>query len=279
MALFVPTLHDFESARTILVSLRPPNELVLCILDEARYWMEVETSSREHVVLVDGAWSLDYSAAYPYLYVPAYHWPHLPHLKIREIAFTIVSHDQGWTSEDTQGTYQTSSWFEASIIRPKGGSSSQRHRLQPGLRKLREMSIRGETVGSLCAASEIMHSNGMIELVRRPSSAVEPQRLHCAEMIDTNLPDIREGEHAWYVQGNEVAKETSIFEGEMVKRYYVTWGCKANPVQNTGGGAGSGDGFIDTLERDDFICVWARAKRRGWENHIHGIRMVIRYMI
>lgn len=257
MAYLLPMLRDVQRVCTILVSLRLPMELVLCILDEAHYWVEVETSSRDHVILADGAWSLDYSATYPYLYVPAYHKAHAPLLKIREIEFTIVSHDQGWTTEDTQGTYQTSSWFEASIIRPKGLPLTRHHR---GLRRLRDMHVRGETVDGICAASEIIHSSGMVELVRRPSPTVEPQRLHCAEMINTKSPCVKEGERAWYIQGNEVAREKSVFEGEMVKRYQVIWGCKDNPLHITADGAGNGDGFIDTLEQDDFICVWARVK-------------------
>lgn len=260
MAHFTPTLHDIESTLAILALFRLPNELALCILDQAHYWMEVELSSEEHIVLVDGTWSLDYSAAYPYLYVPAYPWPHARHLKIREITFTIVSHDQGWTTEDTQGTYQTSSWFEVSIVRPQEFSSAWRHRLQPGLHRLRDMNLRGETIDGVCAASNIMHPIGTVELVRRPSSAMEPQRLHCTEMTEVKSQDVREGEHAWYLQGNEVARDRSVFEGEMVKRYTVTWGCKNSYVRTAGEGAGSGDGFINNLERDDFICVWARVK-------------------
>jgi hypothetical protein len=265
MAPFVPTRDDLESARAILTSFHLPNELALWILDEAHYWVEVETYSKEHIILVDGAWSLDYSATYPYIYVPAYPWLGLPlapkeQLKIREISFTIVSHDQGWTTEDKQGTYQTSSWFEASIVRPKGVPLSQRHRLQPGLRRLREMNVRGQTVDGVCAASDIMHSSGMVELVRRPSSGIESQRSHCTEMIEVKSQGVKEGEYAWYLQGNEVAREKSVFEGEMIKRYNVTWGSKANPVHATSEGAGNGDGFIDTLDQGDFICVWARAK-------------------
>jgi hypothetical protein len=262
MASFVPTLHDLETARAILVSLRLPNELALCILDEARYWVEIETRSSDHIVLVDGSWSLDYSAAYPYLLVPAHQGPHLPHLKIREIAFTIVSHDQGWTTEPTQGSYQTSSWFEASIIRPKIQSPPRRFRLQPGLRRLREMNIRGETVDGVYAASEIMFTPDLAELVQRPASVIEAQRLHCPEMIETKSPARKEGEHAWWVQGNEVARQKSVFEGEMVKRYQIIWGSKGNYGELSAKGAGSGVGFIDTLQRDDFICIWARVKVR-----------------
>jgi hypothetical protein len=57
-----------------------------------------------------------------------------------------------------------------------------------------------------------------------------------------------------------VAGEQSIFEGEMIKRYNVTWGCKANPVQLANEGAGGGEDFVDLLQKHNIICVWARAK-------------------
>ncbi|UPX12404.1 uncharacterized protein EKO05_0002952 [Ascochyta rabiei] len=122
------------------------------------------------------------------------------------------------------------------------------------------MNLRRKTLDSIYAATMAMHSNGTVELVRRPSLTVEPQRLHCAAMRETKSQGIKESEHSWYIQGNEVAREASIFEGEMIKRYNITRGCEANPVRTTGEGAGSGDDFIDTSERDDLICVWARAK-------------------
>lgn len=261
MAHFVPSRNDFESARTILASFRLPNELALCILDEARYWLETKIESTEHVILVDGAWSRESSATYPYIYAPAFPTTN-ECLKIREIEFTIVSHDQGWTTEDSQGTYRTSSWFEASIIRPKQGKPplTQRRHLLPGLRRLRDMNVRGEIVDSVCAALDVMYPFPLAELVRRPSSVVEPQRTHCTELMEVKSQGVKEGEYAWYLQGNEVARQKAVFEGEMVKRYHITWGCKTNPVQSTNEGAGIGEGFIDTLEQDDFICLWARVK-------------------
>ncbi|KAH6622240.1 hypothetical protein C7974DRAFT_218842 [Boeremia exigua] len=276
MVSFDPTLLDAETALAILASLRLPNEIALCILDQAQYWIKDEYNCEEHTLLIDGAWSLDYSAVYPYLCVRAYPQLQGRHLQLREITFTIVSHDQGWTTEDTQGTYQTSSWFEVSIIRPNMASSDL---LEPGLRLLRDMNIRGDIVDGVKVAFDIIHSDGRFELVRRPSSDFEPQRVHCTEMMQVNSQGEKEGEYAWYLQGNEVARKKSVFEGEMIKRYRVTWGCKHNPVQVTNEGAGSGDGFIDSIEKDDYICVWARAKRRGWENQIYGVRMVMRYMI
>lgn len=166
-------------------------------------------------------------------------------------------------------------------------------------------------------------------MVPRPSSDMEPQRLHCDEMKKitwsvearerqneiyeepsrnprpwnaqasiqkTEMCDERdEGKHSWYLQGNQVAKGTSVFEGEMVKRYHVVWGCAANPTWKGDAGAGSGEAFVDSLQKGDTIVVWSRAKvgcrsnqgcladyiqqRRGWENHVYGVRMTLRYTI
>lgn len=54
LAAFTPTLQDVDSALAILALLRLPNELALRILDQARYWMEVELSSKDHAILMDG---------------------------------------------------------------------------------------------------------------------------------------------------------------------------------------------------------------------------------
>ncbi|KAF3042242.1 hypothetical protein E8E12_010109 [Didymella heteroderae] len=263
MTPFTPTLDDLKSVITILAVFKLPNELALLVLDHARYWAEYKMESTRPFVLVDEDWVLDYSAAYPYLCVPVLvdvNRQDEP-LKIREIAFTVVSHDQGWTTEPTKGTYETSSWFEVSIIRPRQAHSGvQETRFQPMARRLRDMVTRRETADSIIAASRIMLPDGSFDLVRRPSSLMEPQRLHCTEMMEVKSEGVKEGECAWYLQGNEVAREKSVFEGEMIKRYNVCWGSKANPIQVANEGAGSGEDFIDLLQKNDIICVWARAK-------------------
>lgn len=49
-------------------------------------------------------------------------------------------------------------------------------------------------------------------------------------------------------------------KGDVMKQFHETWDGRSNFSQTTGEGTGSGHGFIDTLERGDFICEWARAK-------------------
>ncbi|KAF2790180.1 hypothetical protein K505DRAFT_283109 [Melanomma pulvis-pyrius CBS 109.77] len=302
---YIPSERDVRDVRSIVASLGFPTELVLAILDFARYWPEITNESIVHSVLLDEEWSLDFSVASIYL------WAELPQSdaryedenpKMREIEFTIVSHDQGWTTEDTKGSYQTSSWFEASIFRHETPDYPSSYRAYED-----NLWTNLEIARSFYAKHRGWH------MVPRPSSHMEPQRLHCDEMKNitwsvearqrqneiyaepSRNPQPRnaqasiqktetynesdEGKHSWYLQGNEVAKGTSVFQGEMVKRYHVVWGCAANPTWKGDAGAGSGEAFVDSLQKGDIIVVWSRAKRRGWENHVYGVRMTLRYTI
>lgn len=91
----------------ILASCRLPTELVLAILEYARYWSEVTHENINHRELLDEHFSIRNSRSLLYL------WANLPEKdpgyedenpKIKEIEFAIVSHDQGWTTENTRGS-------------------------------------------------------------------------------------------------------------------------------------------------------------------------------
>jgi hypothetical protein len=271
---FVPEQQDVYRARAYLhYRLGLPNELVLDILDKARYWVERTRASSQYEVLHDEEFSTNFSAALPYLGVQldirttaSRETRHL-----REIEFLIVSHDQGWTTEDTTGTYKTSSWFDVSIIRPSADRDSE------AMYEIGEeiadtfRNFRGPQTSNIHAALESFLGETGAELVPRPSPVPEPQRMHCDELrhfrflegeekTGTTLPPGVEGSHAWYLQSNEVARATSTFEGEYIRRYRVVWGCKANPIWVGNEGSGSGECFVDTLQYGDWICVWARAK-------------------
>lgn len=252
---FYPNQSDIRATRTILASLGLPTELILYTLDLARYWTRNIIEVSDHHVLMDEDWNLEYTAAYPYLLFPVSFSaePDGEQPKLRELEFLIVSHDQAWTTEDTKGTYKTSSWFEVSQCRTDNPWSIPER-------------------SQYCNVEEARHIWGEwgATLLPRPSQEMEPQRCHCPEMMkvswgDNNVepkPDLDEGTHAWYLQGNEVARGIGVFEGEMVKRYHVVWGCAANPRWEGNKGAGRGEGFVDGLHDGDFILVWARAKVR-----------------
>jgi hypothetical protein len=94
MALFSPSKRDIYDVRAILAFRKLPNELILIILDHARYWVEFEHSRTQYMVLMDEEFSLDYSAAHPYYEMPPFPLRdadgEVP--KIREVEFLVVSH-------------------------------------------------------------------------------------------------------------------------------------------------------------------------------------------
>jgi hypothetical protein len=95
MALFSPSTTDIYYVRAILASRRLPNELILAILDHARYWVEWQRGRDQFMILMDEDFSLDYSAAHPYYALPAF-----PErldtddevTRIREVEFLVVAH-------------------------------------------------------------------------------------------------------------------------------------------------------------------------------------------
>ncbi|KAF2184669.1 hypothetical protein K469DRAFT_633387 [Zopfia rhizophila CBS 207.26] len=274
---FIPSSVDVQTVRSILASRGLPAELVLEILDYARYWVPYTNEYTVGCKMADEEWSLDFSQA------RLYNWARLPpvdpiaceYRHLREIEFVIVSHDQGWTTENTAGTYNTSSWFETSIIRRNDPehiicSVTTFPSINDKFRNLEEVQAYLVPFGWT--------------LVSRPSVDVEPQRRHCPEMMKVEsgshpFSEVDEGKYAWYLQGNQVARGYSVFHGELVRRYRVVWGCSSNLNFEGNEGAGRGEGFVDSLEEGDILAIFARAKRRGWENNILGVQMKLWYTI
>jgi hypothetical protein len=105
-------------------------------------------------------------------------------------------------------------------------------------------------------AVRAVYAQDEMQLVRRPFLETEHQRLHCDEMINATASD----HGPLDLQGNEVAKGLSVFDGEMVRRYNILWSSASTPRWVGNEGSGRGEGFVDALQEDDRILVWARAK-------------------
>lgn len=248
---FVPEGRDTRHVRGILSSLGLPMELVLLVLDHARYWTRRATERDAELKIRDWNHSLDHSSAVVnhshQVFLHPNSYGETP--KVRRITFDILSHDQGWTTEPTKGTYKTSSWFEVSIVR--GSRDTPRHEAKGTF----FTDVEG-------ARNHIWGSH----FVQRPSLALEEQRKHCAEMIKVTRPTWNsereipgEGTHAWYLQGNEVSDVPPGLKF-YARQYRVRWGCAANSVCEGNDGAGNGEGFLDGLQDGDWIVLWARAK-------------------
>jgi hypothetical protein len=149
-------------------------------------------------------------------------------VKVKEIEFTILSRDQGWTSEDTAGTFNTSSWLEVSILRPFRASSLQ------------------ETQSSLPLFSNIQSPAELqLRLLQQGETLVTR-----SEEAGRGIQD-GEGNYAWYLQGNRVASRGQFTE------YRVVWAIDHHEGNE---GAGDGLGFLEALQEGDSIIVLARAK-------------------
>jgi hypothetical protein len=184
--------------------------------------------------------------------------------------------DQGWTTEDTQGTYESSSWFEVSILRPddRTRSETRRRALNASVMQLGSNRV---LYRNIHAAVDHAFPAAEMQLQRRPCSVVEPQRLHCIEMMEVTASgrfgpsnaqsrSSKEGEYAWYLQSNEVARERSVFDGEMIPCHNIVWGSGSTSRRAGNEGSGVGKGFVDSLQYGDWIVVWARAKVSGSSN-------------
>ena len=127
---FTPSYRDVCHARALLKALQLPTELVLDILDRARYWPSYEFKTRPNREMAASAGVGSSSAATLCLDAGIFNNSIVNDIrggserpKIKTIEFDIVSRDQGWTSENTHGTYSTSSWLEVSILRNEANSS------------------------------------------------------------------------------------------------------------------------------------------------------------
>lgn len=232
---FPSSYDDVCSTRALLKSLNLPTEIVLQILDFTYYWpsYEFRSSDTSSPVTAASKYRNGRSAgAAVILELPLYENSVVASIrrggeaaKIKKIEFRITSRDQGWTSENTRGTYATSSWSEVSILRDESGSGAS----PPGPR------IANAQVFSP-ADWKTVRPETPWRFIQRPESALQG-------------PQGGEGDLAWYLQGNQVAAAA--------QEYRVVWseeGYEGNE------GAGRGEGFIEALRDGDYLVVWARSK-------------------
>lgn len=229
---FVPTYKDVCRARALLKALKLPTEIVLQILDHAHYWPVSETKTQFHKPCIASAGPIFSSSAALCFEANIFDNASLKDIlrsgerfKIKGVEFTIASGDQGWTSENTHGTFSTSSWLEVSILRNATVDIDSMHLMN---------------LSRPWTSSPLDFHNGVVDrgllLVKRPESAMQG-------------PQDGEGDLAWYLQGNRVAAGNN--------EYRVRWneeGCEGNE------GAGTGEGFLQELQDGDRLLVWARAK-------------------
>lgn len=183
---FAPTAGDIRATRAILTHhLKLPTELVLQILDQAKYWTGITTERIDRVSLIDEHWDTRYSAAEPYLWIPLHLSAHPDSGEkpaLREIEFNIVSHDQGWTTERGAKPYETSSWFEVTRCRPRGDWTAV-----PALADAFVGADEEVAFANVEEARRFVEEE--VEFMPRPEGeGQEEARLHCEEMRKVTWP-------------------------------------------------------------------------------------------
>lgn len=229
---YTPSYADICIARAMLKSLKLPTELVLEILAYAKYEPVITFASGSRAVLatayMGSANSAQTCLRAEILSVDTIRRISGPHVtpRVKEIKFDFASKDQGWTSENTRGTYNTSSWLEVSIFRPNSPSTS--------VNQLGNI----DQYDGLHAVQDHLTTGGYGKLVdERPEQA--------AIGAQGGEPPL-----AWYLQGNKVCERENC-------NYQVVW---ASDRTEGNEGSGSGEGFLDALKEGDSMFVWARAK-------------------
>jgi len=228
----IPSYDDVCQARASLKALGLPTELVLQILDFAHYWPQHEYFSNFRQPKLAAAQGGRPSHATLCADMDALNNTTVEEVrrcgetcKIKSVEFNVASLDQAWTSENTHGTFHTSSWLEVSILRRVKDKTTAETGPRLSHIRLSDPSDYHQTVSS----------QGW-SLVKRPESAKQG-------------PQDGEGDFAWYLQGNRVAVG--------LEEYRIVWSADG---QQGNEGAGNGEGFLNELTEGDRVLVWARAK-------------------
>ncbi|KAJ7236590.1 hypothetical protein B0H12DRAFT_1238473 [Mycena haematopus] len=120
------TVQDAVATRDILLEHFPP-ELVYIILHHAEYWAEVKVLRAEEIRVTASSRPLSYLETPGIVDHQRFESDDI-YLKVARVAFRIVSHDQGWcTDQSLEGTYRGHTWFEAAILRSNEADLTMAH--------------------------------------------------------------------------------------------------------------------------------------------------------
>ncbi|KAG0123911.1 hypothetical protein HOY82DRAFT_494750 [Tuber indicum] len=176
---------------------------------------------------------------------------------VRKLIFKTVSRDQGWTSNEGQGTYKGSwSWFEVHAERPKSIETLSSADLEPLLD--------AEVVTKTC------------DYNNSPWKRVSATKM--GEVNDNgtsgSLASSSEEKNTWNLQRN-------VHAGQDWKTHLVVWkhdGPDSGPVdENTGAGAGAD--LVRCLKPGDRINLVARAQFPGWRNCVRSAEVHVYYAV
>ena len=282
---FEPDICDVVVVKQMLVSTgQIPIEIVDEIIDFAQYWPHVSATSE--AVVARGstpkqdvfvlrtpplrAAAAESSRSHERLSSP------LPTFRakhpVREIVWTLKSHDQGWSGEppDTHGTYRCShTWFDACIDRPLPNFF-----LSP-------------SVTEATYSDSLLHKPAPLPSDPRPddrSPQVQAEILRDAGFATVQPPifPAEEGLEGDYHLQHNVQSKAQPTEHRIVWSYLDNMdpATSGQELSDVGKGSRSGDGtFVRCLQAGDCIALWARARYPAWSNFLDSASVSVYFAI
>lgn len=289
---------------TIASKSRLPIDLTDDILDFACYWPHVAACTTR-ALTARGASQIEdvFVLRSPPLCPEAAEWNiesgpplgPLPQLHsehpVREIVWTLRSHDQGWSGEDpaTKGTYLPSyTWFDVSLERFHPGSVSSgggeggdgdddNGNAQPSTSTPTNLDQSYSTQAMLAAWP------GQTPPPCTLAHSTQPSTAHYAVPSPPAFPPPALASRSYILQRNVQAKSATT-------EHRIVWswwdevegasGPAAEALTAAGRGADSADGTcVRSVRRGDCLVLWARARYPAWVNHVEGAEVEVYFAV
>ncbi|KAL0563736.1 hypothetical protein V5O48_018328 [Marasmius crinis-equi] len=168
--------------------------------------------------------------------------------RVKSVSFRLRSADQGWATFGGNGTYHNSrTWFEASILRPKGRRDVGNHAADF------RSDGKNLTFRTALEAREELARFGLLFKGRGKKDVV------------------------WRVHHNITARsEFTEYDIEWTEGQVVE---SKEEEKGMGIGIGDGKGFVESLRKGDRVALWARAEQHNWRNIVDEAMIVITYEV
>jgi hypothetical protein len=280
------TLDQVNAAYEHLNKAGLPSEIALMILDYAEYWV-YEHYTRDAQLIANamlGNSVHECASLYTHTTPLTAELDPVPLLKPRKVVFKLKSRDQGWSNNPVDhGSYRGShSWFEATIFREDEEFAGQTRR-EP----LEGLLLSG--LGSEVPRYQMSNTAPLFFVGSNPEQMMR--------IVKRNGYECRQNgdKLTWMLQRNLVASMRAV-------EHIVEWTLNDDNVESAEEeseetGAGTGRGFVASLQKGDRIGIWARAMVRHhqtttcegeiltfvqyprWQNRVEGAEITVYYAL
>lgn len=302
---FTPTLEEVDKTLAIL-SQRLPTELGIAIINAAAYWPRVRASDKSHrLIRASGGETVERII----LLSPNVRGKAVGQARVcvdsrdqgESGRKAVLSEKQrtdmlrpGWSSfpQFHQTRQGSTSWFELGILRPIPNSLSSSNGIPDPATPLESPSLASNTFSYLTQIhSRLSSSDSMV-------SIAESQGSHSSEQThSTTSKSQRERLQNYYLVGDRrhllhynvhaaraFVEHSNVFRSS---RYPSSQSSHSSPLLDTAtlqsfdtnltdiddGEEEEKENWVDEIQENDIVVIWALAKYAGWLNEIRGVSL------